>query len=42
MTQAMWEVFVVALCTRTDVSNYIYAEKQLSCAVEIGTGFHGQ
>jgi len=43
MTQAIGEVvFVVAICTRTDARNYIYAGKQLSCAVEIGTGIHGQ
>jgi hypothetical protein len=42
MTQAIGEVFVVALCTRTDARNYIYAEKQLLCAVEIGMGIHGQ
>ena len=41
MTQATGEV-VVALCTRTDARNYIYAGKQLLCAVEIGTGIHGQ
>jgi hypothetical protein len=42
MTQAIGEVFVVVLCTRTDARNYIYAGKQLLFAVEIGMGTHGQ
>jgi hypothetical protein len=42
MTLAIGEVFVVDLCTRKDDRNYIYAEKQLLCEVQIGTGTHGQ
>lgn len=42
MTQAIGEVFVVALSTRTDARNYIYAGKQLLCEVQTGRGTHGQ
>jgi hypothetical protein len=42
MTLAIEEVFVVALCTRTDDRYYIYAGKQLLCEVQTGTGTHGQ